>query len=355
MKMNVVVLACLCLVLVLNGVEVDARRHRGRKYKLLLLGDSFVDVGNQQATGEMSQISRQWHTPYGMSDSAHGYRPTGRFSDGLVQSDFLAKILGRDESPPAYRIWSAEDDDGSPFAGLNFAVAGSSVFRGNGTEEATSLPDQIDQLRNLLSDGDVARKDLQDSVALVAVSVMHDYQMVNSDDRDDDLRSFANQVTDKIVDAVKHLQRLGVSKVLVNGLPPSGCTPWWSVNNNYASCDARGNALSSMHNAALKRKLAKFDDDDVLLLDLESIFNSVFSSGTDLSRQFPTRFTPCCDSPDTQNGYCGQVDATWGTKQYTLCSNPADYFYWDFWHPTQAGWNAVMEALKGPIKDFLDI
>jgi len=34
-------------------------------------------------------MSRAWFYPYGISDSAHGNRPTGRVSDGMVQSDIL--------------------------------------------------------------------------------------------------------------------------------------------------------------------------------------------------------------------------------------------------------------------------
>lgn len=91
------------------------------------------------------------------------------------------------------------------------------------------------------------------------------------------MRSFTNEVIDKIVEGVRRLQKLGVSKVLVNTVPPFGCMPWRSWNNHYTGCDARGSVLSSMHNAVLRQRLSNLDD--VLLLDLEGIFNSVFSSG----------------------------------------------------------------------------
>ncbi|TVU21777.1 hypothetical protein EJB05_31439 [Eragrostis curvula] len=355
MKIPFVLLSCLCFLL-LSGAHVEARPHRGsdhrRNYKLFLFGDSFVDIGNREATPNRVAISRQWYTPYGMSDSAHGYRPTGRFSDGLVQSDFLAKILGRDESPPAYRAWVDADDDGSQFAGVNFAVAGSSVFF-NKSEVAASLETQINQFRDLVRAGDIDQEDLQDSVALVAVSVTHDYALISSWNSDDQFRTFTTAVTDQIVTGVRRLQRLGVSKVLVDLVPPFGCTPWRSWSNHYTTCDSRGNVASSMHNAALKQKLGALDD--VLLLNLDDVFNSVFQSGTELSRQFYRKFTPCCDSPDPENGYCGMVGSNGNQQLYSLCPNPGNYFYWDFWHPTQAGWKAVMQALEDPIKDFLDI
>lgn len=159
-------------------------------------------------------------------------------------------------------------------------------------------------------------------------------------------RVFANRLSNKIVQGVSLLQRLGVSKVLVDAVPPLGCTPFRSWNNNYDSCDTRGNQLSGMLNAVLEQKLAdKFDD--VLLLDLEEAFNRISKSGV------YRMLMPCCDSPDPK-GYCGEVDAR-GTKQYSVCPNPANFFYWDLSNPTQAAWNAVMEELKDPIKDFLGI
>lgn len=46
----------------------------------------FADTGNL-AKSNLSRESRQWYSPYGSSRlSGH---PTGRFSDGFVQSDLV--------------------------------------------------------------------------------------------------------------------------------------------------------------------------------------------------------------------------------------------------------------------------
>jgi phospholipase/lecithinase/hemolysin len=72
-------------------------------------------------------------------------------------------------------------------------------------------------------------------------------------------------VTDRIVDGVKRLQQLGVNKVLVDTLPPLGCTPWQSLRN-YSTCDSFGNNTATIHNTNLREKLA--GSENVLLLDL---------------------------------------------------------------------------------------
>lgn len=95
-----------------------------------------------------------------------------------------ARILGRDESPPAYRVWLDEDNDGHQFTGINFAVAGSSVYNGNGPEVATSRGDQIARFGDLVNAGDI---DLEDSVALVAVSGINDYRSIYDYSSDDEV------------------------------------------------------------------------------------------------------------------------------------------------------------------------
>ncbi|XP_062183347.1 GDSL esterase/lipase At5g03610-like [Phragmites australis] len=128
----------------LSGAHVKSRRQgpsvQRWNYKLFVFGDSFADTGNHLPTSQKSLMSREWYYPYNSSDSAHGNRAAGRFSDGLIQSDFLAKILGRDESSPPNR--SRKRNDADPF-GVNFAVAGSGMYD-KGSPEVPSLGRQID-------------------------------------------------------------------------------------------------------------------------------------------------------------------------------------------------------------------
>ncbi|XP_039824662.1 GDSL esterase/lipase At5g03600-like [Panicum virgatum] len=158
--------------------------------------------------------------------------------------------------------------------------------------------------------------------------------------------ALAEDVTDMIADGVKRLQELGVSKVLVNLMPPMGCQPYRTWMSNYAQCDSHVNAVSNIHNTALKRKMDGFQD--VLLLDLDSIFSQLTQSNS----EFKGKYTPCCDASSKPEGYCGQEDSN-GNAQYTLCPNPEDFFYWDYVHPTQAAWEAVMNRLEQPILNFL--
>jgi hypothetical protein len=102
------------------------------------------------------------------NEAAHGRKPTGRFSDGLVQSDFLAKIMGHSESPPPYTGDSDNWDDGIDASGMNFAVAEAGALEA--PSGVLKLRAQVQQLRDLVRDGLVDDRDFTDSVALVAYS-----------------------------------------------------------------------------------------------------------------------------------------------------------------------------------------
>jgi hypothetical protein len=151
-----------------------------RTQKLFVFGDDFADTGNGASDPGLGYNSREWRYPFGMSDTAHARRPSGRFSDGLVQSDFMAKIMGHREAPPPYTY----DDwhDGIDDAGLNFAVGESGALET--PAGVTKLGKQVQQLRRLIRDGLVERRDLRDSVALVAYSG-NDYAYADDDVRYD--------------------------------------------------------------------------------------------------------------------------------------------------------------------------
>ncbi|RLM84831.1 hypothetical protein C2845_PM04G06560 [Panicum miliaceum] len=332
--MKKIMLSCflLAVVLIINGAhEAECRPHRGHRHRrddctMFVFGDSLVDAGNRPPTAEKTWSSREWFYPYGSSDSAHGNRATGRSSDGLVQSDFLARILGQDESPVAYRLRQPNAVDPS---GVNFAMAGSAVTASQGG--APSLGDQIDQFRRL------------DSVALIAFSGLQDYSGLNIAATSDDVnRGLGRQVDRRDRRRLERLQDLGVSKVLVNSMPPIGCQPYRTWMSSYAQCDGGANRFSDTHNAALRKKLNELEG-SVLVLDLASVFSDLVQS--------ENKYRPCCDGTSKPEGYCGEEDAS-GRAQY---SNSEDFFYWDYVHPTQAGWKAAMERFEQPILDFLEI
>ena len=153
------------------------------KHKLFVFGDEFADAGNLASEASLGGLSKSWRYPFGESDAAHGRKPTGRFSDGLVQSDYMAKIMGKRESPPAYNGDGWDGDTVDP-SGMNFAVCGAGVLQAPNAASvgrAPTLRAQVRQLRDLVRDGVIDEdKDFKESVALVAFSG-NDYAQVDVD------------------------------------------------------------------------------------------------------------------------------------------------------------------------------
>ena len=93
--MKTIAAFAICFLLL---VLVDAREHSDRRRrhdndgkslnKLFVFGGSMVEAGNRRKA-PLNGTSRGWYYPYGSSDSLHSNKATGRFSDGLVQSDYL--------------------------------------------------------------------------------------------------------------------------------------------------------------------------------------------------------------------------------------------------------------------------
>ncbi|RLN07244.1 hypothetical protein C2845_PM11G18290 [Panicum miliaceum] len=227
---------------------------------LFVFGDSFADTGNFPKA-DLSEVTRQWYKPYGCS---HGFLqdPIGRFSNGFVQSDFIGKIMGRTKAPETYK--DTKENNGDKF-GVNFAVGGAGVFEV--PRKAPTLAKQIDSFKKMLDNGDIGKWQLKESVALVAISGK-DYARVANMTSESEILSFIGNVTDQIAGGVERLQKLGVTKVLVNTLHPLACTPWQARPSNYTKCMGRGNMAALFHNDDLEKKQNATSSNNVYLLDL---------------------------------------------------------------------------------------
>ncbi|RLM93295.1 hypothetical protein C2845_PM08G14770 [Panicum miliaceum] len=274
----------------------------------IVFGDSFADTGNFPKS-DLTEVTRQWYKPYGCSN---GFLrdPTGRFSNGCVQSDFIAKILGRTKAPETYR--DTKENNGDKF-GVNFAMGGAGVFEV--PRKTSTLARQIDSFKKMLDGGDIWKRQLKESVALVAISGNYHARVANMSS-DSKILDFIRNVTDEIARGVERLQKLGVTKVLVNTLHPLACTPWQARPSNYTKCMVRANMAAEFHNDDLEKKLNATSSDSVHLLNLNWAFTNIINPsdphGTpQVAKQFKDKLKPCCDSSDP-NGYCGQVDEDGG-------------------------------------------
>uniref|UniRef100_A0A453SIS9 GDSL esterase/lipase n=1 Tax=Aegilops tauschii subsp. strangulata TaxID=200361 RepID=A0A453SIS9_AEGTS len=168
------------------------------------------------------------------------------------------------------------------------------------------------------------------------------------------INAYIGKVTKEIAANVEQLQKIGVKKVLVNNLHPIGCTPSQTRTNNYTACDIFGNLGASIHNSNLKQVMEA--EKNVHIIDLYTAFTNIVDhapgKGSELSKQFKRKMSPCCESLNSK-GYCGEQGESSGLL-YNVCDKSNNFFYWDDMHPTHAGWEAVMKQLERPLREFID-
>lgn len=97
----------------------------GKVPAIIVFGDSSVDAGNNN---QIPTVARSNFEPYGRDFV--GGRPTGRFSNGRVPTDFLSEAFGLRPTVPAYLDPTYSISD--------FAVGVTFASAGTGYDNATS-------------------------------------------------------------------------------------------------------------------------------------------------------------------------------------------------------------------------
>ncbi|KAK2978874.1 hypothetical protein RJ640_030923 [Escallonia rubra] len=318
--------------------------HHVRPTKLFVFGDSYADTGNYKKSEANS-----WKFPYGITFPG---KPSGRFSDGRVLTDYLAKYLGV-KSPIPYR-WRKFAPKCLQF-GMNFATGGTGVFDTLVSEP--NMTTQIDNFEKLITKDSVYTKmDLQSSLALVSLAG-NDYSAYFARGGSaQGLQSFITLVVNQLSLNLKRINGLGVRKVAVTTLEPLGCLPRSTVMSSFQQCNETENKAVSFHNILVQQVVAKLNnesqDSAFFVLDLFSSFSRVLKSkGAPLGNlKFETPLKPCCMGI-SRSYACGSMDEK-GGKMYTVCTNPESAFFWDTLHPTQAGWHSVYLALQASLEEI---
>ncbi|GAA0186263.1 hypothetical protein LIER_33551 [Lithospermum erythrorhizon] len=317
-------------------------RHQKEKLysKLFVFGDSYADTGNSRKT-----VAGSWKEPYGVTFPG---KPSGRYSNGRVLTDYIAKHLGV-KSPVAYR-WMKYAGK-SIRHGINFAYGGTGVFDTLITDPNMST--QIDFFNKLIDGSTFTKHDLQSSLVFVTLSGNDYGAYLAKGGTNQGLPSFIATVVEQLAKDLGRLHSLGAKKVAVTALAPLGCLPRSTSLNSFQQCNADENTAVNLHNLLVQQAVAKLNnetkDSTFVILDLYNSFTIVLDNKTNYpgSLKFESPLKPCCMG--TSHPFsCGDVNEK-GEKMYTVCADPKLTFFWDNVHPTQAGWNAVYNTLQATL------
>ncbi|XP_068659671.1 GDSL esterase/lipase At5g03610-like [Aristolochia californica] len=340
-KDNTLFCFCVFLALLQCGIGVDA--HRYGRLKLFVFGDSYADTGNFRKSAASS-----WKEPYGVTFPG---RPTGRWSDGRVLTDFLASLL-RIRSPLPYK-WRRLSPKLLRY-GMNYAYGGTGVF--DTLVSAPNLTAQIELFRNMIEEGNYSKLDIQSSIALVSLAG-NDYTAYQARNGSlQNVTTFVASVINQLALNLKQIQEIGVKKIAVTAIEPVGCLPDATIVSSYQKCNESMNGISIFHNLLLQKAVeginnSSKNESTIALIDLYSAFMFAFRNQTNQGkRRFENHLKPCCAGirPGTT---CGSVDSS-GAKLYTICDDPKSTFFWDGVHPSQGGWSAISSYLRGTLNQL---
>ncbi|KAE9585397.1 hypothetical protein Lal_00018066 [Lupinus albus] len=316
-----------------RGLQVEGGKTKNGPKKLFVFGDSYCDTGNIK-----KGIANSWGKPYGVSFPG---KPVGRFSDGRVFTDFIAKYL-KLKSPIPFSLWKLAPNRLK--YGINFAFGGTGAFD---TLYGPNLTTQIGSLEKLIKDKVYTASDLNHSLALVSVAGNDYNHYLTTNGSLTGLIPFVVSLVNQTTNDLIRLKGLGVNKVVVDGLQPFGCLPIQTAPFSFQKCNETANQISSLHNNLLIDSVNKLnnqnkDHPSFIILNFFDSFTSVLKNPSKYNIQNPLK--PCCVGVSSEYS-CGNVGKN-NVNKYTLCDDPKKAFFWDIVHPSQAGWHAVFEELK---------
>lgn len=326
-------------------------------------GDSLADTGNRIRQVGVTSVFNISHLPYGMT---YFHKPTGRFSDGLLVIDFIAKALHLPLLHPYL------ETNASFSHGVNFAVAGSTALDNSFFAErnisvpSTNIPlsQQVKWFKKHLNSVSNSRSQIKKRLrrALIMMGEIggNDFFHFSPPGKSlEERRVYVPHVVNAICNAVREVIQFGAVHIVVPGNFPSGCLPidlasFSSADpkayNDYG-CLTESNKFAFFFNTYLQRALAslryEFPNVDIRFCDYYKAFEYILQNARYLGFDPRSLLKACCGTGGKYNFNSTKVCGSPGVK---ACPNPEQFINWDGVHLTQATYRYISEQL---IRDVL--
>ncbi|CAA0837094.1 GDSL esterase/lipase [Striga hermonthica] len=311
---------------------------RAKLPALIVFGDSSVDAGNNNY---VPTIARSNFKPYGRD--FEGGKPTGRFSNGRVATDFISEALGLRPTVPAYL--DPEYNITTFSVGVSFASAGTGYDNATSDvlgviplwKELEYYKEYQTKLRAYLGDKK-AKNTIANSLHMLSIGTndfLENYYAFPPRQRQlqytvDEYKEFLIGIARNFI---HDLHGLGARKISLGGLPPMGCMPLERAQNvaNGNECREDYNVVAMSFNAKLCDLVMGLNKElPGLRLVFSNPYYKLLRIITNPSKYgFDVSQTACCATGTFEMGYiCNE-------RNPFTCTDAEKYVFWDAFHPTQ--------------------
>ncbi|CAN6334103.1 unnamed protein product [Urochloa humidicola] len=327
---------------------------------IYVFGDSMMDVGNNNyLPGDFPRANQ----PYYGVDFPGGARPTGRWSNGYIIADFVAKSMGFKRSPPAYLSLTRNDSSLrckilKGLGGVSYASAGAGILDSTFAGKYIPLSKQVRYFgatkREIVATlGASAAKELL-SKSLFLISIGSNdlvvfaaaQQQQSSPLPTNTSAAYYSSLVSNYSAAITELYGMGARKFGAINAGLIGCRPSARAQSPAGVCAAGANALAAGFNDALRSLLASLAHRlPGLAYSVGDLYGVMQATVADpRAAGLSNVDSACCGDGrlGAQSGGCH--------PNSTLCADRRRYLFWDsFGHPTQRAAQLVASAFyDGP-------
>ncbi|XP_058095730.1 GDSL esterase/lipase At5g45960 [Magnolia sinica] len=325
---------------------------------IFVFGDSTVDPGNNNY---VPTLFRSNFPPYGRDYTRQ--RPTGRFTNGRLLTDFVASYMGLKDAIPPYLDKSLSLEE--LMTGVSFASAGSGYDPLTPKlGEVIDLPKQLDYFREykkrleLMIGKKRADDHIQRSAVIVSAGTndfVVNYFALPFRKQKYTVEEYQYFLLLKFGEFIQGLRDLGPWKIAVAGLPPMGCLPIVITANRGGPFQKRAcvdalNSVAQDYNRKLQDELGAIQK-RCGNEGCRFVYVDIYGPTADMILR-PAKF----GFEDSTDGCCGTglFEASFlCSPKSPMCPDASKYVFFDSIHPTERAYYILFNALRDTV-DLLE-
>ncbi|GJX46898.1 GDSL esterase/lipase-like protein [Tanacetum coccineum] len=264
---------------------------------VIVFGDSSVDAGNNNFVDTIVKSNFQ---PYGRD--FYDRRPTGRFSNGRIATDFISEALGIRSIIPAYLDPHYNMVDF--VKGVSFASAGTGYDNLTSAimsviplwKELEYYKEYQNKMRTYLG-AEKASKVLMEALYLISLGTndfLENYYAFPLRSATHSIEQYENFLIGISRNFIIDLYNLGARKIAITGLPPMGCLPLQRTESFFLGkiCIESYNRVAREFNVKLQQVVLKLNQE---LGGIRLVYSDIYNILSDIIKN-PKSFVYKVDS-----------------------------------------------------------